>query len=130
MPLVAGVHVDLEDALVALFDDPPRCVAWHGRSRAFRPRAAAAYLFYVARNHPFVDGSKRRGLMCALVFLGLNVCRLDAGSEALYELVDGVAAGSVDKADVAVFLRQNSVSRQTASADGADSQAHFGGTTC
>ncbi len=49
--------------------------------------------------------------MCALVFLGLNVWRLEAGSEALYELVDGVAAGSVDKADVAVFLRQNSVSR-------------------
>jgi prophage maintenance system killer protein len=49
--------------------------------------------------------------MCALVFLGLNGRRLEAEPEALYELVDGVAAGSVDKAEVAVFLRQNSVSR-------------------
>ena len=72
---------------------------------------AAAYLFHIARNHPFVDGNKRTALMCALVFLGLNGRRLEAEPEALYELVDGAAAGSVDKAEVAVFLRQNSVSR-------------------
>jgi death-on-curing protein len=72
---------------------------------------AAAYLFHIARNHPFVDGNKRTALMCALVFLGLNGRRLEAEPEALYELVHGVAAGSVDKAEVAVFLRQNSVGR-------------------
>jgi death-on-curing protein len=72
---------------------------------------AAAYLFHIARNHPFADGNKRTALMCALVFLGLNGRRLEAEFEALYELVDGVAAGSGDKAEVAVFLRQNSVGR-------------------
>lgn len=71
---------------------------------------AAAYLFYIARNHPFVDGNKRTALMCALVFLGLNSRRLEAQPEALYELVDGIAAGSVDKAEAAVFLRENSAS--------------------
>lgn len=68
---------------------------------------AAAYLFHIARNHPFVDGNKRTALMCALVFLGLNGRRLEADADALYALVDGVAAGSVDKAEVAVFLRRN-----------------------
>ena len=72
---------------------------------------AAAYLFHLARNHPFVDGNKRTALMSALVFLGLNGKRLDAESGALYELVDGVAAGSVDKAEVSVFFRRNCVSR-------------------
>jgi death-on-curing protein len=72
---------------------------------------AAAYLFYIARNHPFADGNKRTALMCALVFLGLNGRRLEAEPEALYGLVDGVAAGSVDKAEVSVFLRQKSVGR-------------------
>ncbi len=72
---------------------------------------AAAYLFHIARNHPFVDGNKRTALMCALVFLGLNGRRLDAGPEPLYELVNGVAAGSVARAEIAVFLRQHSVSR-------------------
>jgi death-on-curing protein len=72
---------------------------------------AAAYLFHIARNHPFADGNKRTALMCALAFLGLNGRRLEAEPEALYEIVDGVAAGSVDKAELAVFLRQNSVGR-------------------
>ncbi len=72
---------------------------------------AAAYLFHLARNHPFVDGNKRTVLMSALVFLGLNGQRLDAESGALYELVDGVASGSVDKAEVSVFFRRDCVSR-------------------
>jgi death on curing protein len=33
---------------------------------------AGAYLFHLARNHPFVDGNKHTALMCAWVFLGLN----------------------------------------------------------
>jgi death-on-curing protein len=72
---------------------------------------AAAYLFHLARNHPFVDGNKRTALMCALVFLGLNDFRLEANRDALYELVDGIAAGHVDKADASIFLRENAVQR-------------------
>jgi death-on-curing family protein len=33
---------------------------------------AAAYLFHVVSNHPFLDGNKRTGLVCALVFLDLT----------------------------------------------------------
>lgn len=72
---------------------------------------AAAYIFHLARNHPFVDGNKRTALMCALVFLGLNGEQLRADPESLYLLVDGVASGEVDKAEVSVFLRRNCVSR-------------------
>lgn len=68
---------------------------------------AAAYLFHIARNHPFHDGNKRTVLMGALVFLGLNEQRLEAKADALYELVDGVAAGHIDKSTVAVFLRDH-----------------------
>ncbi len=72
---------------------------------------AGAYLFHLARNHPFVDGNKRTALMCALVFLGLNGERLRADPDDLYSLVDGVAAGEVDKAEVSVFLRRHCVAR-------------------
>jgi death-on-curing protein len=68
---------------------------------------AAAYLFHVARNQPFVDGNKRTALMSALVFLGLSGQRLNADPVDLFELLDGVAAGGVDKAEVSVFLRRN-----------------------
>jgi len=33
---------------------------------------AAAYLFYLCRNHPFVDGNKRTALAACLVFLENN----------------------------------------------------------
>jgi death-on-curing protein len=72
---------------------------------------AAAYLFHVARNHPFVDDNKRTALMCALVFLGLNGERVRADPDELYSLVDGVAAGAIDKAEVSVFLRRSSAAR-------------------
>jgi death-on-curing protein len=36
------------------------------------PEVAAAYLFYLCRNHPFVDGNKRAALGACLVFLLLN----------------------------------------------------------
>ena len=38
---------------------------------------AAAYLFHLVMNHPFVDGNKRTGLTSALVFLDLNGWELD-----------------------------------------------------
>ena len=48
---------------------------------------AAAYLFYLCRNHPFVDGNKRTALATCLVFLsenGLlpneNQCRFTGGT--------------------------------------------------
>ncbi len=72
---------------------------------------AGAYLFHIARNHPFVDGNNRTALMCALVFLGLNGERVAADPDELYQLVDGVAAGTVDKAEATVFLKRRAASR-------------------
>lgn len=66
---------------------------------------AAAYLFHIVKNHPFVDGNKRAGLLAALVFLDLNGIEILDDSEALYELTLGVAEGRFDKAHVAGALR-------------------------
>ena len=72
---------------------------------------AGAYLYHLARNHPFVDGNKRTALMCALVFLGLNGQRLRADPDDLYALVDGGAAGEVDKAEASVFFSRHCLAR-------------------
>jgi death-on-curing protein len=63
---------------------------------------AAAYLFHIVSNHPFVDGNKRAGLLAAQVFLDVNGVALDHDSEAFYELTMSVAKGRIDKAAVAV----------------------------
>ena len=74
---------------------------------------AAAYLFHIVRNHPFVDGNKRTGLMVALVFLGLNDLELSVALKELFKLVSGVSTGEVAKAAVAVFLHRHSRDRDS-----------------
>lgn len=66
---------------------------------------AAAYLFHLARNHPFGDANKRVAFAAALVFLRLNGVSVHAPGDDLYRLVMNVAAGHAAKAEVAVFLR-------------------------
>ena len=66
---------------------------------------AAAYLFHLAQNHPFLDGNKRTALATSLAFIWLNDQRLEAEADELTELVLGVAAGRLGKADTAVFIR-------------------------
>lgn len=46
---------------------------WSGEPIMSDPHEiAAAYLFYLCRNHPFVDGNKRVALASCLTFLALN----------------------------------------------------------
>ncbi|MFO7686935.1 MAG: type II toxin-antitoxin system death-on-curing family toxin [Desulfobacterales bacterium] len=67
---------------------------------------AAAYLFHLVKNHPFVDGNKRTGAVAALVFLALNNFDFDAPEDDFAEMVLAVVRGDLDKADVAVFIRR------------------------
>ncbi|MBI4735183.1 MAG: type II toxin-antitoxin system death-on-curing family toxin [candidate division NC10 bacterium] len=67
---------------------------------------AAAYLFHLVQNHPFVDGNKRAGAVAALVFLTLNGVRVRVTNPALVEIIFAVAEGKIGKGAVAEFLRQ------------------------
>ncbi len=68
---------------------------------------AAAYLFHLTQNHPFLDGNKRIGLASALAFLGLNGFELEVDDDALMALVLGVAQGVRSKAEIAVFFQEH-----------------------
>lgn len=68
---------------------------------------AAAYLYHIVQNHPFVDGNKRVGAVAAVVFLALNGVPLDADEDAFESLVLSVASGQSDKSAIARFLREN-----------------------
>lgn len=70
---------------------------------------AAAYLFHIAQNHPFIDGNKRTGAASALVFLELNGIEMTATDDDLYDLVIEVTLGEADKAAIADFFRAHSV---------------------
>jgi death on curing protein len=65
---------------------------------------AAAYLFHIVSNHPFIDGNKRGGLLCALTFLEINGIEVDDPNGSLYDLTYGVAEGKIEKAKIAKHL--------------------------
>ena len=69
---------------------------------------AAAYLFHIVSNHPFVDGNKRVGAVAAFIFLSLNGVELKASGASFGKVVMRVAKGEANKAEVAKFLRNNS----------------------
>jgi death-on-curing protein len=69
---------------------------------------AAAYLFHIVQNHPFVDGNKRVGAVAADVFLALNNTQLIANQDDYAELVLSISSGEASKSDAAAFFRANS----------------------
>jgi len=70
---------------------------------------AAAYLFHIALNHPFVDGNKRVAAMAADVFLDLNGISLPTSCENAFEkLTLDVAQGKIEKSIIAGFFRKHS----------------------
>ncbi|PSN11992.1 type II toxin-antitoxin system death-on-curing family toxin [filamentous cyanobacterium CCT1] len=58
---------------------------------------AAAYLYHLAKNHPFVDGNKRTAFAVMDTFLRINGTRLSLTDDDAYDLVMRVAQGQVDK---------------------------------
>jgi death-on-curing protein len=66
---------------------------------------AAAYLFHIAGNHPFVDGNKRTALAAALVFLRLNRVRIAMREEEEYDVVIRAATGDLGKDGIAAYFR-------------------------
>lgn len=70
---------------------------------------AAAYLFHLTGNHPFVDGNKRVGIAAALVFLSLNGFSLQCADDELEAIVFQVAKSQLTKAQFADFFRTASV---------------------
>ena len=73
---------------------------------------AAAYLFHIVSNHPFVDGNKRTGTVAAITFLDMNGYWFNEQSEsdlddALEALVLSVACGETGKEEIATFFRKH-----------------------
>ena len=68
---------------------------------------AAAYLFHIVRNHPFIDGNKRTGAVASVVFLFMNGIEIHAGEASFEKMVRSVAEGKTDKAGAAEFFRRH-----------------------
>lgn len=68
---------------------------------------AAAYLFHIIRNHPFIDGNKRTGAVASIVFLMLNGIDFHGEEDDFEEIVLRTAEGKIDKSTIARFYERN-----------------------
>jgi death-on-curing protein len=80
---------------------------------------AAAYIFHLVQNHPFVDGNKRVGTVAAIAFLSINGIEIDAELDksvidsketVLEKIVLAIASGKMQKPELAELFRKNAVS--------------------
>ncbi|RVB77881.1 MULTISPECIES: type II toxin-antitoxin system death-on-curing family toxin [unclassified Mesorhizobium] len=78
-----------------IYDEPDLC------------ELASAYLFGIAKNHPFVDGNKRTAFAAADLFLYFNGLSVEAEQADIIQLVMMVAAGEIDEAGAAAFFRDH-----------------------
>ncbi len=68
---------------------------------------AAAYGYGLARNHPFIDGNKRTAFVAVELFLHCNGHALEADDVACVLTMLAVAAGTLDEASFAGWIRRH-----------------------
>lgn len=67
---------------------------------------AASYLFYLCRNHPFIDGNKRTALGACIVFLRLNGIEPRRDGQHWEDLTMAIAASAIDRDEATKRLRK------------------------
>ena len=90
----------LESAVAA-----PQATACGGSPFSDIVQIAAAYLFYLSRNHPYHDGNKLVGMVASIVFLRLNGLTPAPDSEAWEALMLDVATSRLDRLQTTERLR-------------------------
>jgi death-on-curing protein len=73
---------------------------------------AAAYLYHISRNHPFIDGNKRTAFGVMEAFIRVNGYLLNLSNEEKYDLVLRSAQGELGKTELSELLRANLIQLQ------------------
>jgi len=71
------------------------------------PAMAAAYLFHICKNRPFLDGNKRVAVVAAEILLNTNGMRLDVSNDELKNFCLGVAAREISKDQAVAFFEKH-----------------------
>jgi death-on-curing protein len=92
-------------ALGACVAQPKTAVFGHERF-ATLPEKAAAYCFFIVRDHPFFDGNKRTGFLAALHFLLINGVEPVIDEDEMFDAIHAVARGQLDVEGLAAVFRR------------------------
>ena len=91
----------LESAL----DQPLKTLEYGSDQERSIEYLAATYFFHIIKNHAFVDGNKRTGLLVATTFLARNKFALEMDFDELYELALKTAKSKVDKQEISIYFK-------------------------
>jgi death-on-curing protein len=71
---------------------------------------AATYFFHIIKNHPFIDGNKRTGVLVAINFLAQNGYEISNPNENtfdnLYQIALDTAASKINIKEIAAFFEK------------------------
>lgn len=95
-----------EGLLLSALARPENILAYEPDADVFR--LAAVYCAGIVKNHPFIDGNKRTGILSAVVFLGLNGVETNSDEAMIVTMVYGLAASEVKEDVFASWLRSSS----------------------
>lgn len=90
---------------------PAQILVAYGQGQPDYVQLAAAYGLGLAKNYAFVDGNKRAAFLATGLFLALNGYRLKSTQADATLTVLALAAGEIDEAAFATWIREHSVKR-------------------
>ena len=64
----------------------------------------AAYIYHIIKNHPFLDGNKRTGVVTGLVFLRRNGLIIPWVKDEMADLAVNIATDQITKQETADYL--------------------------
>ena len=94
--------------LVAAVTRPQQLFAYE-HSTPTLPRLAAAYGYGIIRNHPFLDGNKRTGLITLGIFLELNGLSFLPPATDIYKTIISTAAGDLSEEQIIAWVKKHSI---------------------
>jgi death on curing protein len=94
-----------EGLLLSALARPENILAYEPNADLFR--LAAAYCHGIVKNHPFVDGNKRTGTLCTVVFLALNGLEVEFDEPEIVTMILGLAASEISDKQLAQWLRNS-----------------------
>lgn len=72
---------------------------------------AAGYAYNIIKNHPFIDGNKRTGIVSCLMFLQYNDVELEFELDELYNLGIAIATSKCTIEKIAAILKKKNQSK-------------------
>jgi death-on-curing protein len=106
LALFGGAVGVRDDALLESAVAHPRSLFAYGDKPTIH-HLAAGYCSGIIRNHPFIDGNKRAGLLAARAFLFLNGYDFDPDEAEEVNVIVELAAGNVDEDALTEWFKSN-----------------------